>query len=175
MFEVDLTDEIRNYAWRQVSIKNFAQRSIGFNGNKIEQYTGIIGECIIYKILNEGLPNYVDGSLIEDILINNKKVDIKSMGRKSDIRDFYAHNVCAYQKDRPNDVYLFNSVNKSTGKVQICGWLSKEEFFKKAILKQKGDGRPRSDGTTMMLRSPNYEVQNKQLNQINSVEDIKKI
>ena len=37
MFEVDLTDEIRNYAWRQVSIKNFGQRSIGFNGNKIEQ------------------------------------------------------------------------------------------------------------------------------------------
>jgi hypothetical protein len=175
VLNLKLTDEIRHYAWRQVSIKNFAQRSVGFNGNKIEQYTGIIGECIIYKLLNRGLPNYDNGSLIEDILINNKKVDIKSMGRKSDIKDFYAHNVSAYQKDRPNDVYLFNSVNKNTGTVQICGWLSKEDFFKKAILKQKGDGRPRSDGTTMMLKSPNYEVQNKQLNQINSVEDIKNI
>ena len=55
MLNLKLTDEIRNYAWRQVSIKNFAQRSVGFNGNKIEQYTGIIGECIIYKLLNKDL------------------------------------------------------------------------------------------------------------------------
>ena len=175
MLNLKLTDEVRNYANRQVSIKNFGVRSAGLNGNSIQQYTGIVGECMLHKAIGKDLPTYDSGSLIEDIIINNKKVDIKTMARTVDMRDFYVHNFVGYQKNRDNDVLLFISINKTTGNVQICGWLSKEDFFKKAILKQKGDGRPRSDGTTMMLKSPNYEVQNKQLNQINSVEDIKNI
>jgi hypothetical protein len=51
MLNLKLTDEVRNYANRQVSIKNFGVRSAGFNGNRIQQYTGIVGECMIHKAL----------------------------------------------------------------------------------------------------------------------------
>ena len=120
MFNLKLTDEVRDYANRQVSIKNFGVRSAGFNGNRIQQYTGIVGECMLHKALNKDLPTYDSGSLIDDIKINNKKVDIKTMARTVDMRDFYVHNFVGYQKDRDNDVLLFISINKTTGNVQIC-------------------------------------------------------
>jgi len=73
MLNLKLTDEVRTYANRQVSIKNFGVRSAGFNGNRIRQYTGIVGECMIHQALDRDLPNYNSGSLIEDLKINNKK------------------------------------------------------------------------------------------------------
>jgi len=91
------------------------------------------------------------------------------------MRDFYVHNFVGYQKDRDNDVLLFNSINKKTGKVQICGWLSKEDFLKKASFFDKGSERKRTDGTTFITQAPLYEIENNKLNQINSVEDIKNI
>ena len=74
MLNLKLTDEVRNYANRQVSIKNFGVRSAGFNGNRIRQYTGIVGECMVHLAMGEDMPRYDSGSLIEDLKINNKKV-----------------------------------------------------------------------------------------------------
>ena len=64
--KIKLTDDIRKYANDQVTIKNFGQRSAGFNGSREKQYTGVLGECIIYESLDRALPTYNDGSLIED-------------------------------------------------------------------------------------------------------------
>ena len=175
MFNLKLTDEVRDYANRQVSIKNFGVRSAGFNGNRIQQYTGIVGECMLHKAIGKDLPTYDSGSLIEDIIINNKKVDIKTMARTVDMRDFYVHNFVGYQKDRDNDVLLFISINKTTGNVQICGWLDKKKFLEQASFFDKGSVRTRTDGSTFVTRAPLYEIENKNLNQINTIEDIKKI
>ena len=43
--------------------------SAGFNGNRIRQYTGIVGEYIPRSIFSVW---YDSGSLIEDLKINNK-------------------------------------------------------------------------------------------------------
>ena len=175
MFNLKLTDEVRDYANRQVSIKNFGVRSVGFNGNRIRQYTGIVGECMVHLAMGEDMPRYDTGSLIEDLKINNKKVDIKTMARTVDMRDFYVHNFVGYQKDRDNDVLLFISINKTTGNVQICGWLPKKIFLEQASFFDKGSVRTRTDGSTFVTRAPLYEIENKNLNQINTIEDIKKI
>jgi len=68
MLNLQLTDQIRGYANEQVSIKNFGMRSAGFNGNKIRQYTGIVGECMIHVALDRDLPNYNSGSLLLVVL-----------------------------------------------------------------------------------------------------------
>ena len=175
MLNLKLTDEVRNYANRQVSIKNFGVRSAGFNGNRIRQYTGIVGECMVHLAMGEDMPRYDSGSLIEDLKINNKKVDVKTMARNVDMRDFYVHNFVGYQKDRDNDVLLFISINKTTGNVQICGWLDKKKFLEQASFFDKGSVRTRTDGSTFVTRAPLYEIENKNLNQINTIEDIKKI
>jgi hypothetical protein len=67
--KIKLTDDIRKYANDQVTIKNFGQRSAGFNGSREKQYTGVLGECIVYESLDRALPTYNDGSLIEDLII----------------------------------------------------------------------------------------------------------
>ena len=175
MFNLKLTNEVRDYANRQVSIKNFGVRSAGFNGNRIQQYTGIVGECMLHKALDKDLPTDDSGSLIDDIKINNNKVDIKTMARTVDMRDFYVHNFVGYQKDRDNDVLLFISINKTTGNVQICGGLDKKKFLEQASFFDKGSVRTRTDGSTFVTRAPLYEIENKNLNQINTIEDIKKI
>jgi len=175
MLNLKLTNEVRNYANRQVSIKNFGMRSAGFNGNRIRQYTGIVGECMIHKALNRDLHNYNSGSLIEDLKINNKKVDVKTMARNVDMCDFYVHNFVGYQKDRENDVLLFNSINKKTGNVQICGWLPKKKFLEQASFFDKGSERKRTDGTSFITQAPLYEIENNKLIPINTVTELKNI
>ena len=175
MFNLKLTNEVRDYANRQVSIKNFGVRSAGFNGNRIQQYTGIVGECMLHKALDKDLPTYDSGSLIDDIKINNKKVDIKTMARTVDMRDFYVHNFVGYQKDRDNDVLLFISINKTTGNVQICGWLPKKKFLEQASFFDKGSERKRTDGTSFITQAPLYEIENNKLIPINTVTELKSI
>jgi len=175
MLNLKLTDEVRNYANRQVSIKNFGVRSAGFNGNRIRQYTGIVGECMVHLAMGEDMPRYDSGSLIEDLKINNKKVDVKTMARNVDMRDFYVHNFVGYQKDRENDVLLFNSINKKTGNVQICGWLPKKIFLERASFFDKGSERKRTDGTSFITQAPLYEIENNKLIPINTVTELKNI
>ena len=175
MLDLKLTDEIRQYAYNQVKTHNFGQRSSGFNGNFERQYTGIVGECIVYKALNKELPQYDSGSLIEDIVINNKKIDIKSMARNVDMKDFYVHNFVGYQKNFPNDIYIFNSIVKQDRTIQICGWLPKDEFFMKCSFFDKGMPRFRSDGSSFKTKAPLYEIENKELNAISTEEDVRKI
>tara|TARA_R100000005_G_C4928621_1_gene158638 strand:+ start:299 stop:826 length:528 start_codon:yes stop_codon:yes gene_type:complete len=175
MLNLKLTDEVRNYANRQVSIKNFGVRSAGFNGNRIRQYTGIVGECMVHLAMGEDMPRYDSGSLIEDLKINGKKVDVKTMARNVDMRDFYVHNFVGYQKDRKNDVLLFNSINKKTGNVQICGWLPKKIFLERASFFDKGSERKRTDGTSFITQAPLYEIENSKLIPINTVTELKNI
>ena len=175
MLNLQLNNRVRNYANRQVSIKNFGVRSAGFNGNRIHQYTGIVGECMLHKALDKDLPNYDNGSLIEDLKINGKKVDVKTMARTVDMRDFYVHNFVGYQKDRENDVLLFNSINKKTGNVQICGWLPKKIFLERASFFDKGSERKRTDGTSFITQAPLYEIENSKLIPINTVTELKNI
>ena len=175
MLKVKLEDNVREYANKQVTIKNFGNRSVGFNGNKEKQYTGILGECVVHQALDKELPTYDSGSLIEDLTINNTTVDVKTMARNVDMQDNYVHNFVGYQKDSPCDVLLFNSINKKTRTAEICGWLPKSEFLKKADFFDKGSTRTRFDGTSFVTKAPLYEIKQEKLNQFNSIEDFKKI
>jgi len=175
MINIKLTDKIRQYAINKVTIKNFGQRSAGFNGKRTEQYTGVLGECVVHEVLDRPWPTYVDGNLLEDLIINNCTVDVKTMARTVDIRDFYVHNFVGYQKDRPCDVLLFNSINKKTRTAEICGWLPKSEFLEKADFFDKGSTRTRFDGTSFVTKAPLYEIKQHKLNQLDSKNNLKNI
>jgi hypothetical protein len=175
MIHYPLTDNLRSYAWKQVSIKNFGNRSQGFNGTKEKQYTGILGECVVHDLLKRELPTYDQGSVIADLVINNKKVDVKSMARNVDMQDYYVHNFVGYQKDTDCDVLLFISINKKTGVAQVCGWLPKQTFLEQANFFDKGSKRTRADGTSFITMAPLYEIENNKLNKITSIEDLRKL
>jgi len=174
MININLTEEVRNFAWDVVCKRNFGTRSLGANGSKEQQYTGIIGEAVIYNIIYDKFPDYSETRIV-DVIINNKKIDIKTMGRTVYMKPEYVHNFIGYQKDFPNDIYIFNSIVKQDKVIQICGWLPKDEFFMKCEFYKKGDDRFRSDGSSFKTKAPLYEIKNKDLNAITTEEDLKKI
>lgn len=176
MINIKLDNKLREFAWNQTKIRNMGQRSAGWNGDRIKQYTGHVGENAVYNLLYGRYKNYDSGSLIEDLVINDLKCDVKSMIRKSDLRDpTWVHNYNEYQKDRPNDVLIFVNVNKTDGNIQICGWIAKTEFFKKAVFKEKGQTAQRGNSPNLVYGAGNYEIQQQFLNKINSLDDIKNI
>ena len=175
MIQVPIHDDDRRYAVEVLKTTNFGHRSRGFNGNYEKQYTGLIGELTLHRVLGLTKPKYTSGRLDSDILINNKKVDIKSMARNVYMQDHYVHNFVAYQKDMPSDVLLFISINKKSGVVQICGWLEKEKFLENASFFDQGDKRERDDGTSFVLRAPLYEIEQNKLNKLNNVNDLNDI
>jgi len=175
MIQVPIHDDDRRYAVEVLKTTNFGHRSRGFNGNYEKQYTGLIGELTLHRVLGLTKPKYTSGRLDSDILINNKKVDIKSMARNVYMQDHYVHNFVAYQKDMPSDILLFISINKKSGVVQICGWLEKEKFLNEASFFDQGDKRERDDGTSFVLRAPLYEIEQNKLNKLNSVDDLNDI
>ena len=175
MIQVPIHDDDRRYAVEILKTTNFGHRSRGFNGNYEKQYTGLIGELTLHRVLGLTRPKYTSGRLDTDILINNKKVDIKSMARNVYMQDHYVHNFVAYQKDMPSDILLFISINKKSGMVQICGWLEKEKFLENASFFDQGDKRERDDGTSFVLRAPLYEIEQNKLNKLNNVNDLNDI
>ena len=175
MIQVAIHDDDRRYAVEILKTTNFGHRSRGFNGDYEKQYTGLIGELTLHRVLGLTKPKYTSGRLDSDILINNKKVDIKSMARNVYMQDHYVHNFVAYQKDMPSDILLFISINKKSGVVQICGWLEKEKFLENASFFDQGDKRERDDGTSFVLRAPLYEIEQNKLNKLNNVNDLNDI
>ena len=175
MIQVPIHDDDRRYAVEVLKTTNFGHRSRGFNGNYEKQYTGLIGELTLHRVLGLTRPKYTSGRLDSDILINNKKIDIKSMARNVYMQDHYVHNFVAYQKDMPSDILLFISINKKSGVVQICGWLEKEKFLENASFFDQGDKRERDDGTSFVLRAPLYEIEQNKLNKLNNVKDLNDI
>lgn len=170
-----ITDKERQHAVAVLKRKNFGNRSSGFNGNYERQYTGVIGELIVHKLLGQEYPDYESGEIATDITINNKKVDVKSMARNYDMKDEWVHNFVGWQKNIPSDVLLFININKRYKHVQICGWLPKEQFLKEAKFYNKGDLRHRDDGTSFPTKAPLYEIKQEKLNKINNIEELKNI
>jgi hypothetical protein len=174
MLNIKLREDLCKFAWDTVNKRNFGNRSAGANGSKEQQYTGILGEAVIYDIVHGKLPEYNEAGTV-DIVINGKKIDIKTMGRTVYMKANYVHNFVGYQKNFPNDIYIFNSIVKNERIIQICGWLTKEEFFKKCNFFDKGMPRFRSDGSSFETKAPLYEIENKELNAVSTEEDVRKI
>ena len=70
MIQVKINDDDRRYAVEILKTKNFGHRSKGFNGSYEKQYTGLIGELTLFRLIGKPQPNYESGRLDEDININ---------------------------------------------------------------------------------------------------------
>ena len=71
MIQVAIHDDDRRYAVEVLKTTNFGHRSRGFNGSYEKQYTGLIGELTLHRVLGLTKPKYTSGRLDSDILINN--------------------------------------------------------------------------------------------------------
>ena len=68
MINVEINNDDRQKAVEVLKYKNFGNRSSGFNGNYEKQYTGLIGDLTVHRLLEMDPPNYNDGRIDTDEL-----------------------------------------------------------------------------------------------------------
>ena len=107
-----------------------------------------------------------------DFIINNIRVDLKTMHRTVDVKEHYVHNFIGYQKKYPCQFYIFASYNIITNKLTLCGVISKKDFLQKASFYEKGTIRTRDVGTSFTSKAPLYEIKQMDLIQIKNKQDM---
>lgn len=174
MFKIKASDQVLAYSQLEVDIYDFGKRKEA-NGTKEQQLTGVIGQNVVMQLFEQG---FVDGSQGFDggidLVYNGKKIDVKTMGRTSEARPEYVNNFIALQDYLETDIYIFCSYNKSSNEVTICGWLDKKTFKERRTFYPKGTIRTRANSTTFETKADLYEIENYKLNDVVSIEDLKK-
>lgn len=170
MFDTRITPEQREYAYRLCKKTNFGHRG-KFDGNFERQYTGILGEVVMADCMGfdrpDGKGGFDNGI---DFVILDKNIDLKTMGRTTEVRLYYVNNLIASQTAYQTDYYLFSSINKLTKVMTVIGYIKKENLDK--YLKEEGVERTRSDQTTFNTKTAMYEIPNKDLIQVRSWNDV---
>lgn len=173
MFTVKVSDELYEHCLKVANNHNFGNRYTA-NGSKEQQLTGIIGQSVVMNAFgfgtvdgNGGFDNGID------LIINSKKIDVKTMGRTTDVKPNFTNNFLKLQDYFETDIYIFCSYHKLKKEVTVCGWIDKATFSHKRLLFPKGSVRQRSDGTTFTTFADLYEIDMKYLNNVNSFDELK--
>ena len=173
MFKIKVDESLIEYCKSQVEKYNFGKR-VSANGNKEQQLTGIIGQSVVMNLFNQGNVNGADGfDGGVDILYNNKTIDVKTMGRNTEVKLNYTNNFLKLQDYFKTEIYIFCSYHKTKKELTLCGWIEKSDFINKRKYYPKGTERKRFDGTTFKTFADLFEIDNKDLNQVNNIEELK--
>jgi len=166
--EANLVSIVENY----LKNHNLGNRGVE-DGDFEKQKIGLIGELSVYKYL---LGNYPDLTIRQDgfdggydIVYNGRLIDVKTMGRKSYVRPNYVNNFYLLQSDHNADTIVFCSYHTSDKVIEICGCLPKIELSTRGIYYAAGTRRVRTDGSSFTFRQNNYEVENKDLDDIDTL------
>jgi hypothetical protein len=162
---LNIPSDLKLQCWDYLSKNNMGNRHSA-NGNKEQQFVGLIGEILTKNVfgLNHKYINGFDGGF--DFEYKGKKIDVKTMGRTVNIKPYFVHNFIGFQKDFDCDIYIFNSLNKISNNLEICGWVTKDELINKSFFYKKGDIRNRDNGTSFKMKADTYEIENRLLNNI---------
>jgi hypothetical protein len=174
MFTVVVEHTLIEHCKTVLAKHNFGKRFTA-NGTKEQQLTGIIGQSVVMDFFDKGFVDGLSGfDEGVDLVFNNKTIDVKTMGRTTSVKPGYTNNFLKLQDYFKTDIYIFCSYNKKKQVLTICGWISKEDFIQKRRFYPKGSIRTRFDGTTFTTFADLYEIDNTDLNNVNSITDLKK-
>lgn len=174
MIDILIKNNIIDYSKRLIKEINFGNRGFA-DGNKRQQYIGIVGENVIRDYLGIKLiefKNEFDGGY--DINWNTYKADVKTMERKVKPTLEYVNNVLDTQMNYQANAFIFCSINSKTKILTICGWITKDEFKKYGDYYPIGSIRKRNDNTSFELHSGNWEIKNKYLHKFYKLEKERK-
>ena len=111
--KIIIPNKLKTDVWEYLNENNIGNR-FEFNGNKEQQFVGLVGEIIIKRLfgLDHEFKNGFDGGF--DFVYKGLKIDVKTMGRNVDVKDYFVNNFVAHQKQFDCDIYIFCSLNKKT-------------------------------------------------------------
>jgi hypothetical protein len=102
-------------------------------GNEV----GALGEIIVMDYYGDKA-EYV-GDYDYDLIIKNKKVDVKTKKQNVPPQLHHTYNIFSYNTKQKCDWYCFVVIHKSLRTGWIVGWKNKEEFFKEATFRREGE------------------------------------
>jgi len=157
MIEIDIKREQIERAEELFSFRNL-KNSITKGESQIY---GALGEIVVLDYYEKhGVNAQYVGSFDYDIIIANKKVDVKT--KKVNNPPQLEHNatIPACNVLQKTDIYYFVYVMSDMTKAYLVGWLYKDEFFAKAELKKSGE----VDRLGWTFKADTYVTQLKNLN-----------
>jgi len=128
-----------------------------------QRITGYLAEAAIRNVY--GIEYSDDDSV--DFKHNNKTIDSKAQGCNSTPKPYYAATLYEEQKKRDVDFYIFSRVKNDWKKVWICGFISKEDFFKKSKLIPAG-----TKNNNFTYDQSRFEIS---YNNLNNIKDLGKL
>jgi hypothetical protein len=162
MIEVPITDADFNEAKEKAENLGKLKNSIRKGEGNI---TGFLGEIAANKVIKGKIVS--DTSYDFDILKEEVSWEVKTKSRSVKPKPDYNCSVAEYNTKQKCDRYIFVSlwpIEKPT-KAYILGYLTKDEFYKKAFFLKKGQIEP---GTPWRVKASCYNVKVSELNQMES-------
>lgn len=167
-FVIEIKDAVIDEVSEFLKKHNIAKRG-RFDGTPQKQLYGIIGEKLAVEHIT-GLPyaynkiSAINGDGGFDFQFAGRRIDVKTVARKVPTRRDFVNNVAATQIKYAADTFVFCSLNTTDKQLEICGWISKDDFMMQAEFFPKGSTRIRSDKSKLEITEDNYEIRNDQLN-----------
>ena len=172
LITLDVKDSTIKYCHKILEKVNLGTRGNHTDGTPQQQLTGLVGEISLLKYLEKPMPVFKEYYVGYDVVLNDSKLDIKTMGRTVPMQSHFVHNLLALQKNNKSDGYIFCSLNVMDHRLDVCGYIFKDDFFKKASLFKEGQMRTRDNGTKFKIFSDLYEIKNEDIKEVSSRKQI---
>jgi len=104
---------------------------------------GFIGEEIVKEYISADESNTYDYDLVK----GNFKIDVKTKRTNYPPLSYYEASIANYNPNQKCDIYAFVRVLNDFSKAYLCGWVTKEQYFKKAKFLKKGQVDPSNNFT----------------------------
>ena len=119
-------------------------------GNKC----GALGEVLVRQYYNAIQENTYD----YDLIIDNKKIDVKTKRYNARLTPTmkWTASVLAFNTKQKCDYYCFVGMSDDYKKAYLYGFIAKDEFYKTAIFRKKGDIDP--NGSRFKFRADSYST-----------------
>lgn len=140
MIRVEITpDQIK----RASELYDFGALKDSITKGKSNIY-GALGEVIVHDYLesNDRVVKF-DNTADYDLIVNGKTVDVKTKRTTVPPIQTFNCSISAHNTTQKCDFYIFARVNENQREGWICGWIAKEEFFKRAKFFRKGQADPK--------------------------------
>lgn len=120
---------------------------------------GAVGEVIVHDFLaSTGRRVQFDNTPDYDLIVNGKKVDVKTKRTTVPVIQSYNCSISAHNTTQKCDIYVFVRVHENLKEGWIIGWEKKEDFFKKAKFRRKGQSDPKMPAWKFEADCYNLEV-----------------
>jgi hypothetical protein len=162
---VKITEDLIKYATLKSESMGELNNSITNGDGNV---AGFIGEILALKALKLNSSNLKSSSSYEYDILDDQNIswDVKTKRRTVKPRPYHNCTVADYNTKQKCDRYLFVSLyNLEEG--FILGWISKEDFYKKAKFFKKGEIDPLSPPSKVFRFTADcYNIEAKYLNPV---------